>query len=307
MTYRPLAPDYIQFYPTTRCNRSCDFCFNRSLPGTEDMPFAAFRRMIDMAASAGVRFLDIIGGEPTLHQDLPLMVERALSRGLGVNISSNGSDPAMLAEIMRRFPRVVVGLSVNDLQTLQDLERFIRKHRPVVKTVLSRDTGHDLIDRVLALGLRRYYLIYRDALRPDELDATLPFDRFLEIAGSRDGSKTGMVFCSGFPPDVEQYPILRTARCPAGTTKLGILPDGSVYPCNLFFGFPQFRLGNILETAFEDIWCHSALAYFRTYAGNACPRRDCVLHARCHGGCPAHSFAHAGKLSAPDPRCVRSR
>jgi radical SAM protein with 4Fe4S-binding SPASM domain len=305
MTYKPLAPDYIQFYPTTRCNRSCDFCFNRSLPETEDMPFAAFRRMIDMAASAGVRVLDIIGGEPTLHRDLPAMIERASSKGLGVNISSNGSDPAMLADIMRRFPRVAVGISVNDRRELQDLERFIRKHRPVVKTVLGGNTDHDLIEKVLELAPRRYYLIYRDALGRGETDDSLPFDRYLQTVGNRYGSRVGTVFCSGFLPDVGQYPVLRTTRCSAGTTKLGIMPDGSVYPCNLFFGFPAFRLGNILETPFDDIWRHSLLSYFRIFAGNACSRKECEVHAKCHGGCPAHSFAHTGKLSSAEPRCFR--
>ena len=304
MTYKPLAPDYVQFAPTLRCDRSCDFCFNKALPGGEDMPLASFRRMIGRITGAGVQVLDILGGEPTLHRELLPMIEHACGRGMRVNISSNGRDPDQLAEIMRRFKRVAVGVSVNDHATLRDLERFLRKHRPIVKTVFSRAVDHELIEQVLTLAPRRYYLLFRDALVPSELDGSLSFDQFLEEVGSRYGCRAGVVFCSGFIPDLEQYPQLRMARCPGGTTKLGILPDGSVYPCNLLFGREEYRLGNILVDSFDAIWRHSALAFFRTFSGNACPRTTCELHNKCHGGCPAHCYAHTGKLSAPEPRCV---
>jgi radical SAM protein with 4Fe4S-binding SPASM domain len=304
MTYKPLAPEYVQFSPTLRCDRRCDFCFNKALPGGEDMPLASFRRMIGRITGAGVQVLDILGGEPTLHRELLPMIEHACGRGMMVNISSNGRDPDQLAEIMRRFKRVAVGVSVNDHATLRDLERFLRKHRPIVKTVFSRAVDHELIEQVLTLAPRRYYLLFRDALVPSELDGSLSFDQFLEEVGSRYGCRAGVVFCSGFIPDLEQYPQLRMARCPGGTTKLGILPDGSVYPCNLLFGREEYRLGNILVDSFDAIWRHSALAFFRTFSGNACPRTTCELHNKCHGGCPAHCYAHTGKLSAPEPRCV---
>ena len=268
MTYRSLAPDYIQFSPTLRCDRSCDFCFNQALPVGDDMPIASFRRMVDRITSAGVQVLDIIGGEPTLHGDLLPMIEHACGKGMKVNISSNGRDPNQLAEIMRRFSRATVGVSVNDHATLKKLERFLRKHRPLVKTVFSAAVDHELIEQILALAPERYYLLYRDALGPGELDGSLSFDRFLEEVGSRYGSRVGVVFCSGFIPDLEQYPQLRMARCPGGTTKLGILPDGSVYPCNLLFGSKEYRLGNILADPFDAIWQHPALAFFRTFAGN---------------------------------------
>jgi len=303
MTYKPLAPDYIQFYPTLRCDRSCGFCFNRPVPELEDMLFSAFRRMVDRVTAAGVQVLDIIGGEPTLHRELLHMIEHACGKGMKVNLSSNGRAPDLLAEIMRRFPRATVGVSVNDRRGLKDLEPFLRKHRPVVKTVFRRDVDHGLIEEVLALAPKRFYLLYRDALGPGDLADSLPFDRFLEEVRLRYGDQPGVVFCSGFLPDLDQYPQLRTTRCPAGTTKLGILPDGSVYPCNLFFGRAEYRLGNILDDPFDAIWRSPAVARFRTYSGNRCPRTSCTLHGRCHGGCPAHSHAHTGKLSAPDPRC----
>jgi radical SAM protein with 4Fe4S-binding SPASM domain len=171
--------------------------------------------------------------------------------------------------------------------------------------VAGRRIDVSLVKQVLSLKPKRFFLLYRDALDPAQLAKTVPFDRFRTfVQGRFDPAQVGAVSCSGFLPDYEHYPELLKARCPAGTTKLGIMPDGSVYPCNLFSGRQEFLLGNIFSDPFEDIWRHSSLAFFRTFTGNACPRTVCVLHARCHGGCPAHSYIHTGKRSAPEPRCV---
>ena len=299
------GPDYIQFYPTLRCNRACGFCFNRNMPRTPDMPVEHFREMVRTITRAGVRTIDIMGGEPTLHRDLVACVKEARENGLSVNISSNGSNPGKLAEIMTAFPEVTVGISVNDRQTLEAMREFIGRHDPVVKTVFAPAMDWDLIDSLLPKDRGKYFLIYRDALDRRELSSTVPFHEFLSTIEKRfEPGRVGMVFCSGFLPDRDASPELAAVRCPAGTTKLGVMPDGSVYPCNLWFGRKEFFLGNILTDPFETIWNNGALAWFRSAPGNACPKTSCELHARCHGGCPAQSVACGGTLTAPDPRCV---
>lgn len=299
------APDYIQLYPTIRCNLDCSFCFNRSLPQVMDMAFADFKVMVEKLKTLGVRTIDIMGGEPTLHEDLLRLIKYSLQEGMQLNLSSNGTDRLQLAGIMEKFPRVKVGVSINDRKTAQDLEEFVRKRRPIVKMVAGRRIDDTLVKYLLSMGPESFYLLYRDALTPDQLAETAPFDEFWSfVQTAYEPGKVGIVSCSGFLPEFARYPELLKARCPAGTTKLGIMPDGTVYPCNLFFGQEEFLLGNIFTTPFEEIWGHRALTFFRTFAGNSCPRTSCVLHTKCHGGCPAHSYALAGKRSAPEPRCM---
>lgn len=299
------APDYIQLYVTTRCNLDCDFCFNGKALAARDMSFPDFTRIIGVLKTAGIIKLDMLGGEPTLHPDLMQFLRFAVQEGMRINLSSNGTDTALLGEIRDRCPDVAVGISVNDRKLVPGLEGFIRRKRIIAKTIVGQTLDAKLVDSLMAAEPSKLYLIYRDALATGQISETAPFDAFLRTVHEQYGpSSVGMVYCSGFLPD-SQYPELAAARCPAGTTKLGILPDGSVYPCTLFFGFPEFRLGNILDDAFEQIWRHPLLSFFRAFPGNRCPRRDCVLHAACHGGCPAHSYAHHGKRGAPEPRCVR--
>jgi radical SAM protein with 4Fe4S-binding SPASM domain len=300
------GPDYIQFYPTLRCNKSCVFCFNRELAVVRDMSLEDYGTMLEALAPAGVKTLDIIGGEPTLHPDIVRIVDRAVRRGLSVNISSNGTNLPLLAEIMRLGDAVTAGISVNDRDTFTQVRDFVQQHRPVVKMVFGPALDRDLIKAILALGPKRFYLIYRDAMEKSWLPEAVPFYQYVSsVDAEYDAALTGTVFCSGFLPHGEQHRELAQTRCPAGTTKIGIMSDGSVYPCNLFFGKKEFLLGNILTDPFRSIWDHKALNFFRSFVRNTCPRTDCALHARCHGGCPAHSFAHRGDPNAPDPRCLR--
>ena len=298
------APDYIQFYPTLRCNRSCDFCFNRSMPFMEDMSLADFTRMLEVLGRTSVKTLDIIGGEPTMHPDIVTFIEKARDHRLSVNISTNGSNLAVLGEIMKLGEAVTAGISINDRETLEQVRGFIQKHKPVVKTVYSTGIDSGMIEEILSLRPKKFYFIYRDALVRRELDKTVPFPRFKAAVEQRFPlHQAGMVYCSGFLPDIENYPELARVRCPAGTTKLGVMPDGSVYPCNLFFGKEEFLLGNVLTDPFAGIWHHGTLDFFRRKSGNSCPRHSCALHPYCHGGCPAHSLLITGDLAAPDPRC----
>jgi len=261
--------------------------------------------MLDRITGLSVRTLDIMGGEPTLHPHIAGFVQEAVRRGLNVNISSNGSNTAALEDLLRTGAKITIGISINDRESLDRLAGLIQKKKVVVKSIFRPAMDEAFIRDILALKPKKFYLIYRDALDRNDLRETIPFHRFVSLVEEQFISlHVGTVFCSGFIPNSVNYPKLAQVRCPAGTTKLGIMPDGSVYPCNLFFGKKEFLLGNILTDPFESIWNHPRLAFFRAVVENSCPKTTCGLHTRCHGGCPAHGFAYSGSLSAPDPRCA---
>jgi radical SAM protein with 4Fe4S-binding SPASM domain len=276
------------------------------MPFMPDMSLDDFVVMLDRITGLSIRTLDILGGEPTLHPQIARFVQEAVQRGLRVNISSNGSNTAALENLMGKGRDVTIGVSINDREALERLGGFVQNNGVVVKSVFRLSMDVAFVRDILALRPKKFYLIYLDALDRNDLHETVPFHQFISLVEEQFGiSQADTVFCSGFIPDSVNYPELAQVRCPAGTTKLGILPDGSVYPCNLFFGQKEFLLGNILTDPFESVWNHKALTYFRSAPGRDCPKTICNLHTRCHGGCPAHGFAYTGSLSAPDPRCAQ--
>ncbi len=268
------------------------------------MPLRDFKKITGKLAELNVKTIDIIGGEPTLHKDIIPIIEHAVNRGFGLNLSSNGTNPDTLAEIKQRFRKINVGVSINDMTTFNRLKSFISRHGLFAKTVFSNEIDTNLLKEIILSGTERFYLLYMDVMRKSDIENAVPFSQFIISAQKIFKSPViHTVYCSGFLPDTASYPALSKTRCPAGTTKLGLMPDGSVYPCNLFFGIKEFRLGNLLHDAFEKIWNHKCLIFFRTFTGNTCPQTVCILHETCHGGCPAHSLIHCGKLNSPEPRC----
>ena len=136
----------------------------------------------------------------------------------------------------------------------------------------------------------------------------MPFYRFYDELMELKRRFKGVegVFCTGFICHDDDPSILKSVRCPAGTAKLSVLPDGSVYPCYLFFHYKEFELGNILKDDFRKIWENPILTYFRTFSGNSCPESTCTLFTSCHGGCPAVSYIFKKNLALTDPRCIEA-
>jgi len=224
-------------------------------------------------------------------------------------MSTNGSNVQMLNTLSQDYDqsRLKIGVSLNDKPIDESLSSYISNFRPLLKSVCThrRFLPADAA-RFLDMPDMRYYAIFMDTLRATDLKRGLSFSQFHRTLNSvrRKHKNLQGVYCSGFLPDVGNYPILESVRCPAGTTKLSIMPDGSAYPCYLLFQRPQFKLGNILRDHLKDIKNNALLNLFKRFKKNECPDVACDLFSRCHGGCPAVSLAVHGDLNAPDPRCV---
>ncbi|MFA5354247.1 MAG: radical SAM/SPASM domain-containing protein [Thermodesulfovibrionales bacterium] len=306
----PPVPAYIQLFPTLRCNSSCGFCFNRGLSPTAQMELREFQRITDTISSLDISNLDILGGEPTIWPDLIPALDHAVSARLRVSMSTNGSRVPVLKELSSRFSReaLSIGISINSAEISPDLHAYIMEQHPVIKTVSDRDSlVADAALQYLELPELTYYLIYRDALSEAELGDVMPFPHYLRrlkelqsVHANVDG-----VHC-GFIMDREN-PLLKDVRCPAGVTKLSVMPDGSAYPCYLLARHGEFCLGNMLQDDFERIWRNPVLRFFREFRGNECPSKSCGIYSYCHGGCPAISLIIHGNIKAPDPRCIDKR
>ena len=308
------APDFLQFYPTLRCNMNCSFCFNRnmeaSLNASPDTTLAGFEKMIRAASNAGIGHIDFLGGEPTLHPDIESLIRVAQAAGMAVTLSSNGTRPEILERLSSVFSAscLRIGVSLNTDRIDGKLADYIRSFRPIVKTlftseadVLQKPFFSDLSDTETELCV-----IYPDAVDQRDLSHCMPFDAYYQSLGRLSAGRPNLrgVFCEGFLPADGAAASAAGRRCPAGTTKLSVLPGGDVYPCYLLFHDRRFRLGNLLEDDFSEIWENPLLDRFRAPSSNRCPRTGCELFDRCGGGCPAVNHRLTGSLSGSDPRCI---
>jgi MoaA/NifB/PqqE/SkfB family radical SAM enzyme len=76
---------------TGRCQLFCEHCYAESGPKEShgSMTRADWIDVIDQAGALGVETVQFIGGEPTLHPDLPFMVDHAVQCRLVVEVFSN--------------------------------------------------------------------------------------------------------------------------------------------------------------------------------------------------------------------------
>ncbi|MFB6175585.1 MAG: radical SAM protein [Halobaculum sp.] len=76
---------------TEDCNLSCSYCFASSGPGGAHRSTEEIEALLDTVETAGGRPIQFSGGEPTVRDDLPELVERARSRGIDhVEVNTNG-------------------------------------------------------------------------------------------------------------------------------------------------------------------------------------------------------------------------
>ncbi|MCF4114576.1 radical SAM protein [Dethiosulfovibrio acidaminovorans] len=92
-----LCPDHRQgtctavLEVTKRCDLRCPFCFADGSEGGSDVPMDELIRRLEALSKREECVLQLSGGEPTVRDDLPYLVERARSMGFDfVQLNSNG-------------------------------------------------------------------------------------------------------------------------------------------------------------------------------------------------------------------------
>lgn len=165
---------------TQGCNFRCPYCHNPELVLPEK-----FSPEID--ADEFFQFLEkrkkylegvsITGGEPTIHSDLPLFIEKIKNMGFAVKLDTNGSTPEMIKRLIDKKTvdyiamdikgplekyDVITGTKVNK-EKISESIKIIKRAKidyefktTVVKSQISFDDFHRIGE--LIKGAEKYYL-----------------------------------------------------------------------------------------------------------------------------------------------------
>lgn len=111
---RSRVPEFLELEITGKCQLTCPtLCYANAGPteGHGSMTTDDWKRLISEAAEIGVRKVQFIGGEPTLHPDFDALVHRALALGLDVQVYSNLYRVQVKHWDLFMHPRVSLGTS----------------------------------------------------------------------------------------------------------------------------------------------------------------------------------------------------
>jgi len=87
--YRFPPPNYVVWDSTKLCNLKCVHCGSEDLSSNE-LDLVEIMTILDQVAAAGVRRLQITGGEPLLREDLFRVLHHAVAKNISVSLASNG-------------------------------------------------------------------------------------------------------------------------------------------------------------------------------------------------------------------------
>ena len=101
-----------------------------------------------------------------------------------------------------------------------------------------------------------------------------------------------------FMVDLSGGPCLRKrlTGCGAGNEYVAVTPEGDIYPCHQFVGREGFRMGSVLDGAFDrDLQARFAASH--VLSKPAC--RTCWARFFCSGGCAANAHQMNGSIDEP--------
>lgn len=92
--------EYFQFVLTHECNRTCKFCIDYRRGDDAYMSQESFSRGLVHAKEAGVKQVQLIGGEPTLHPNFVAFAQEAKAAGFEIIVTTNFDNPEPIYEAL---------------------------------------------------------------------------------------------------------------------------------------------------------------------------------------------------------------
>ncbi|MFC5220476.1 radical SAM/SPASM domain-containing protein [Streptomyces coerulescens] len=218
---RPAVPEFLELEITGRCQLTCpSLCYAMAGPAETDgsMTGDDWKRLLTEAASIGVKKVQFIGGEPTLHPEFEALVHRALAHGLGVQVYSNLYRVRQQHWALFEHPKVSLATSYySDVAEEHDRATGRKGSHTATRANIVRAVTRGI---ALQAGIVEVFEGQRTAQAREELLAlgvgTVNVDRVRSIGRGEIHVPTVRDLCG---------------RCAHG--RAAVMPDGTVTPCVL--------------------------------------------------------------------------
>ena len=296
---------------TYRCNNDCLHCYNGRLRSYPELDTASWKQIIDKLWDLNIPHLIFTGGEPTLRNDLPELIEYAEEKGQITGLNTNArrlSDQNFVDDLVRAgLDHVQITLESHDPkihdemvnsqgawnQTVAGLKNalstplFVMTNTTMLKN--NQDSIGETLDFLSSLGVPTVglnALIYSgrgkdvgSGLSEEELK---PLLKMAQEKTARSDQKliwyTPTLYCHFNPMEMD----LGMKGCTAALYNMCIEPDGGVIPCQSYYN----QLGNILKHPWNSIWEHDLSQELRERRNIPGECQVCSLLEECGAGCP---------------------
>jgi radical SAM protein with 4Fe4S-binding SPASM domain len=322
---RPTAPYRMDLAVTYRCNNDCAHCYNARQRDFPELSTEQWFKVLDQLWALGIPHIVFTGGEATLRNDLPDLIQHAESNGQITGLNTNArrlSDEKYVRRLVDAgLDHVQITVeSCNEQihdemmrargafkQTIAGLKNALASKLYVMtNTTMLRTNAHtipDTLDFLADIGVPTVglnALIYSGngltvgtGLQESELQPILDVAAHkTDTRGQRLIWYTPTQYCE-FDPTANN---LGVKGCTAALYSMCIESNGNVLPCQSYY----HSLGNILSDSWDSIWNHKLAVQLRERRRLPAKCAGCRVVAECGGGCPL-KFENALPISMEMP------
>ncbi|WP_298003468.1 MULTISPECIES: radical SAM/SPASM domain-containing protein [Anaerolinea] len=307
----PLAPYRMDLAITYRCNNQCAHCYNARPRDFQELSTEKWKSIIQKLWDIGIPHLVFTGGEPTLRNDLPELIEFAEKTGMITGLNTNGmrlANPDYLKQLVDAgLDHVQITLEshiefIHDEMvahrgawrlTVEGIRNALKSSLYVMtNTTLLQQNSPFILDTIQFLHELGVPTIGMNALiysgHGKSARTGLPESRLPELlehvnqAIQQTGQKliwyTPTHYCDFNPLEMG----LGIKGCTAALYAMAIEPNGDVIPCQSYYS----PLGNLLSQSWESIWNHPLAVSIRNRQIISEECKQCQILDVCGGGCP---------------------
>ncbi len=252
--FRARVPLVISWALTYRCNLSCKYCgFWKK--DSSDLSTKQIYRIIDEMQQAKMRHVSFTGGEPLIRDDIGAIINYAKSKGIHVNLNTNGILLIDKFEEIKNADSIQVSLDGDEVtndgirgkgvyKIVVNALSLLKKNniKTKIQTVLSK-YNLDCIDYMCHLSKKLQIQIsfqpvisrlfrceYNSLYAPEREKYVRVIDNIIQrkregyyIFNSLSGLK-----------HLRYYPTDRNSVCTAGLLSCDIEPDGTIIACDRY-------------------------------------------------------------------------
>jgi MoaA/NifB/PqqE/SkfB family radical SAM enzyme len=292
---RRRTPVRVSLLVTKRCNLRCFYCYAKDILNARDVKEPTREQLIDILDqmdALGCRWVNVLGGEPLIRDDIDDIISHALAKKMYVTLTTNGYFVKRRLATLRKVHELCISLDgdkeANDRSRgegsfehiIEGIECAVASGLKVrVHATLCRRTMAKTSLDFLAGFCKRLGIIFNysenglpgiEKLDPDFLLSEEETQAFYQ--GYRALKKRGYPIVSSdvavgyaarwplpgrttiYKSDLGRVPRRSYYPCQLGRNQCFISADGNVYACTKKWGYGK----NLFDVGFKEAWDYLA-------------------------------------------------
>jgi len=328
------VPLEVYFDYTSKCNRNCDYCYNKKYLGNKTMPQEDVRKMFDNFYELGIMRVHLAGGEPTIdYNGIKNYIEYGRSKGMIISLATNGNFlNDKICELLTTNDLLSVSISLdsaipteNDtlrgkgtyeivMEGLKRLKDYKIKNKsnielcfkPVYNANVDREKIIHLIKLAIDCDMDKIKFANPERCEDHERGyygerKTNYYKTLKMIKQIIEENKSEITITNVTNPYLFDFVIgiEENKGCIGAQELITINPDGRITPCLM----NHTLLGNVYDyESLKDFLINSKelKKYISLIGSYNC---NCNIHDSCRGGCQVRKKVEYGEITAIDPLC----